>query len=121
MHARRPGPVLMMILTCLPCLARTDNAPPGEAIELPPDLLWFTLQTGSEKGLQRVLEAEGGRPLHLQSYRCDSIPSRQGANVVWGPCVVRYRVDGGTREERLFGLILERGGRFKFVSYGNKL
>ena len=36
--------------------------------------------------------------------------------------MVRSRPAGRTlAEERLFGLIIERGGRFKFVSYGNKL
>ena len=89
--------------------------------DLAPDLMWFTLQTGSDKGLGRALEANGGRSLRLASYHCDPMPSREGENLVWGPCVVRYRVDGRLREARLFGLILERQGRFKFVSYGNRL
>ena len=98
------------------------TAPQGlPPYDLPPDLMWFTLQTGSDKGLQRALEAGGGRTLRLASYRCDPAPSREGENLVWGPCVVRYRMDGRVREARLFGLILERQGRFKFVSYGNKL
>ncbi len=98
------------------------TAPQGlPPYELPPDLFWFTLQQGSDKGLRRALESRSGRPLDYVGYRCDSIPSHEGSNVVWGPCSVRYRSGGRTREERLFGLIIEREGRFKFVSYANKL
>jgi hypothetical protein len=89
--------------------------------DLAPDLLWFLLQNGSEKGLTRALASRGGRRLGFRSYRCDTMPSREGANLLWGPCVVRHRQAGVTVEERLFGLIVERDGRFKFVSYGNKL
>jgi hypothetical protein len=32
---------------------------------------------------------------------------------------MRLSVDGGTAAKRLFGAIVERGGRFKFVSYAN--
>ena len=37
------------------------------------------------------------------------------------PCLIRRRVDGALFDERLFGLIVERGGRFKFVSLANAL
>jgi hypothetical protein len=35
--------------------------------------------------------------------------------------VRRVQAPGDTVRERLFGPILERGGRFKFVSYANRL
>jgi hypothetical protein len=36
--------------------------------------------------------------------------------------VVRWRnANGDTLSVRLFNQILERGGRFKFLSYGNRL
>jgi hypothetical protein len=35
--------------------------------------------------------------------------------------MVRRRHGGRVVEERLFGLIIERAGRFKFVDYGNGL
>ncbi len=39
-----------------------------------------------------------------------------------GPCFVRrLTANRDTIEERLFGLLIERGKRFKFVSYANKL
>lgn len=98
------------------------TAPQGlPPYDLTPDLLWFVQQSASDKGLARALATRGGPHLGFDGYRCDTIPSRQGPNVVWGPCVVRHRQGGGMAEERLFGLIIERGGRFKFVSYGNKL
>jgi hypothetical protein len=98
------------------------TAPQGlPPYELPPDLFWFTLQQGSDKGLHRALEARSGHPLDYLGYRCDPVPSHEGANIVWGPCTVRYRAGSRTQEERLFGLIIEREGRFKFVSYANKL
>jgi hypothetical protein len=98
------------------------TAPQGlPPYDLEPGLLWFTLESGSHKGLARSLESRGGRALGFEGYRCDSIASRQGENTVWGPCTVRSRRKGVVMEERLFGLIVEREGRFKFVDYGNRL
>lgn len=90
--------------------------------DLSPDLMWFMEHGNSEKGLRRLLEDRGGTSLGILSYRCDPVTSRQGENTLIGPCLVR-RVTAArdTIEERLFGLILERGGRYKFVSYSNKL
>lgn len=98
------------------------TAPQGlPPYDLAPDLLWFMLQSGSGKGLARALTARGGRDLGFERFRCDARPSREGANLVWGPCVIRHRQGGVVVEERLFGLIVEREGQFKFVSYANKL
>jgi hypothetical protein len=90
--------------------------------DLSPDLMWFMVSTGSGKGLTRALAELGGQRLGYTGYVCDSVPSRQGANTVWGPCAVHLRLKGGeSTSERLFGLIVERGGRYKFISYANKL
>jgi len=90
--------------------------------DLGPGLMWFLLEQNSRKGLVHALQDRGGRPLGYEGYRCDATPSRQGANTVWGPCLVRHRQPGGdVIEERLFALIVERQGRFKFVSLANKL
>jgi hypothetical protein len=41
---------------------------------------------------------------------------------VWGPCAIQHRESDGSRQaDRLFGLIVERAGRFKFVTYANRL
>jgi hypothetical protein len=91
--------------------------------DLTPSLLWFMLERGSRGGLLKALEGRGGAPLHYVRTRCDGEPSREGENVVYGPCVIVRR--GGERGdslvERLFGQVIERRGRWKFISYANKL
>jgi hypothetical protein len=89
---------------------------------LTPQLMWFTLEGNSGKGYRMLLQRRAGSPLHYLGYRCEGEPSRQGENTVWGPCVVLRRTEtSDTVAERLFGQIVERGGRHKFVSYANKL
>jgi hypothetical protein len=41
--------------------------------------------------------------------------------VVTGPCVVDLARDGDMLTLRLFGLLIERDGVHKFVSYSNRL
>lgn len=90
--------------------------------DLSPGLMWFLLDGNGRKGIVRALDERGGRPLGYVGYACNRTPSHQGANTVWAPCVVRrLQAPGDTVGERLFGPIVERGGRFKFVSYANKL
>jgi hypothetical protein len=90
--------------------------------DLSPSLLWFLTDGATSQGVRRLLEERAERPLGYAGYRCDPTPSREGANTVWGPCLVRrLQTAGDTVEERLFGLILERNGRFKFVSLAVKL
>ena len=90
--------------------------------DLSPALLWFLTDGATSQGVRRLLEERAGRPIGYAGYRCDPAPSREGVNTVWGPCLVRrLQAAGDTVEERLFGLILERNGRFKFVSLAGKL
>ncbi|HEU5304827.1 MAG TPA: hypothetical protein VFU40_09315 [Gemmatimonadales bacterium] len=89
---------------------------------LTPQLMWFMLQGHSARGLERLLQQRSDKPLRYAGHRCDPKASRHGANTVWGPCVVLRRSETGDPiTERLFGQIVERGGRYKFVSYTNKL
>ncbi|HZN98543.1 MAG TPA: hypothetical protein VFB61_12500 [Gemmatimonadales bacterium] len=89
---------------------------------LTPQLMWFLLEGRNEQGVAKLLDRRAGRPLHYLGYRCEGEPSRQGGSVVWGPCVVLRRSEqGDTVSERLFGQIVARGGRYKFVSYANQL
>lgn len=89
---------------------------------LPPDVMWFVEQGNSAKGVERLLNDRGGQKLGVVGYRCDPVTSRQGENIVIGPCLLRRVIASrDTVEERLFGLVIERGGQFKFVSYSNKL
>jgi hypothetical protein len=90
--------------------------------ELPPDVAWLLLSAESGKGITAVLRRFGGQRLELQSVRCPGEALREGPNVVWRDCVVRYRGEGDTERERpLFAAIIERRGRVKFFSYATPL
>lgn len=89
--------------------------------ELPPDYLWFQMTAESNKGISRALRLfdGGGR---YAAHDCASAPVEQGGNRLWERCEVRWVAGDGTEERfRLFGSIIEREGRFKFVSYANPL
>ena len=74
------------------------------------------------KELRRALDRLGGQSLGYVDYRCQREPERQGENALWTDCTIRRTVaPRGTVSERLFGTIIERGGRYKFVSYANEL
>ena len=86
--------------------------------DLTPSLLWFMTDGQTTKGLRRLLEERAGKPLHFIGYSCDPKPTAEGENTVWGPCEIRQlRAPGDTVQERLFGLMVERGGEWKFLSY----
>jgi hypothetical protein len=86
------------------------------------DLMWDLLSRQSDRGAHRLLRIAGRRPLGYAGYRCPAEPEVEGANRVWGPCRIRYRTaSGDTVAARLTGPILERGGRFKFVSLTNDI
>ncbi|HZN99388.1 MAG TPA: hypothetical protein VFB61_16815 [Gemmatimonadales bacterium] len=90
--------------------------------DLSPSLYWFMLEGGSRGGLSKTLQNLGGIPLHYSRTRCEGEPSREGQNTVYGPCVVvRQAGHPDSLVQRLFGPIIERRGRWKFVSYANKL
>jgi hypothetical protein len=88
--------------------------------ELPPGLMWFQLVGQSEKGASLLLSERAGAPLEYLGHNCGT-ERVEGENHIFGHCVLRRVVAGDTVGERLFGLILERDGSYKFVSYANKL
>jgi hypothetical protein len=88
--------------------------------ELPPGLAWFQLQEANRKGVFRALRELGGHTLDYRGYRCDPNPTIEGDNRLWTGCVVTLGRDGAAPVTlRLFGAILERGGRFAILSYAN--
>jgi hypothetical protein len=98
--------------------AREANPP----YALSPALLWFTQQGRSERGIRVALGELGGRLLRYLGHACAPEPRIEGVNRLWGFCTVRYASEGGdTLQQQLFGLVIERGGIFKFVSYANQL
>jgi hypothetical protein len=100
---------------------------PTATMGLPPydvraDLLWYLVERRGYHGFHQLLRQRGRQPLEYRSHRCAPEPTVEGSNQIWGPCSVSYRPkDGAPVRERLFGLIIERHGRFKFVSYSNPL
>lgn len=89
--------------------------------DLSPELLWFTLSRRSDQDLAVALAERGGSPLGYVRHACADTARIEGDNRIWGFCTVERRFSGQTSTERLFGLIIERDGRFKFVNYANKL
>ena len=90
--------------------------------DLSPSLFWFLLEGNGHKGLRQALEERGGKPLRYVDHVCTGEPSHEGENTVFGPCLIRrVQAPGDTVSERLFGPIIERDGRYKFVSLANKL
>lgn len=89
--------------------------------ELPPELMWMQMLEHNRKGVLRALDRFGGKPLGLRGYACEG-EERQGENRVFTGCILRLRPEGGdTVSIRLFGAIIERGGRYKVLSYANDL
>lgn len=83
----------------------------------PPGMVWLVTEQNSRKGLGRLLRSLGGRPLDFQGYRC-ARSEPQDVNLLHLDCGLLSGRD--TTPVRLFGTILERHGRFKFVSYANR-
>lgn len=90
--------------------------------DLEPGLMWFMLYERSNEGARKALSRYGGDAMTLVGYDCGAERHREGENTIYGPCTVRWRTAAGdTVSVRLFSKILERDGRFKFLSYANKL
>jgi hypothetical protein len=95
------------------------TAPP---YELGPELVWLQQGMASESGVVRLLNRFGGRSLRLLTLSCPDAPSIEGDNRIVGGCRVRFSVaDAPAQELKLFGALLNRDGRYKFLSYANDL
>lgn len=89
--------------------------------ELPPEVMWMQSIQQGERGIGRALARFGGRPLAYQGFACDRHAPR-GPITVWTGCSVSVLGEGGQRVSvQLFGGIVERGGRYKLLSYANDL
>jgi hypothetical protein len=87
-----------------------------------PHLVWLMRSAGTEKAVTRLMARFGGRPVGVSGHACPAPPERQGENTVWSGCVVKRTADtGDTTSLRMFGSIIERHGRFKFLSLSNGL
>lgn len=86
----------------------------------PPAIAWLLSSQSSEKGISRVMRRLGGQRLNFSEYRCTE-ESREGDNTFWRSCAITYRDprDQTAVTRRLFGTIIGRDGRYKFLSYAN--
>ena len=89
---------------------------------LSPDLYWFMTMEQSNRGARALVNELGGKHLPYAGYRCEGDSTVEGKNTLWGPCLIHTLQRGGdTLSQRLFGAIVARGGRYKFLSYSSKL
>lgn len=88
--------------------------------ELSPDIAWLLNEQNGQKGATRSLRRLGGHALYFRGYTCGT-PVTEQENVFWRDCQVKYVDPESSRQvtRKLFGTIMERGGRFKFLSYAN--
>jgi hypothetical protein len=87
-----------------------------------PQLVWLTRSASTEKASRRLFQRFGGKAFGYVGYDCDTKAAREGANTVWSGCAVRFIESGrDTMRLRVFGSIVARDGRFKFLSLTNGL
>lgn len=89
--------------------------------ETGPETIWQLMSARSAGGLSRVVARVGGAPIRLLGYACAAAPKIEGPNRYHEQCYLRYQRAGtdSVERRRLFGSIMERNGRFKFVGYAN--
>jgi hypothetical protein len=94
-----------------------------------PALVWTRIVLEGSSGARRLWQRFSGRTLGYRGYLCPAPPERQGPNRIWSGCRLllapssegRASNDSTVVGIRLFGPILERAGRYKFVSLANDL
>lgn len=87
----------------------------------PAGLVWSQIQNPSASGLKRLMRRLGGRRLPYNDLRCAQKSDRHGRNLLWTGCTVSMTDSSGTsKRHALFGTIIGRDGRYKFVSYKNE-
>jgi hypothetical protein len=86
-----------------------------------PQLTWFLNIQDSQKGITRVMERLGGADLRFSGYECPDAARTDGGLAFWDGCLVKFDDRGVRKRMRLFGSIVELGGRYKFYSYANDL
>lgn len=88
----------------------------------PPELVWLQLSQDGAKGLARLLRPDVGPSLRTAGHECRSPAVVDGPTRYWRDCRVRVvRASGDTVDARLFGVIIEAGGHYKFVNYHTDL
>lgn len=87
--------------------------------ELPPEIAWLLTVADSEKGFKRLTDRLGGRQLAYAGVDCQR-QERDSRHTYWRDCFIKYSHPAeGRVQRRLFGSIMERDGKYKFLSYAN--
>ncbi|WP_420130121.1 hypothetical protein [Longimicrobium sp.] len=90
------------------------------ATSMQPEVMWMLHAQESQKGITRVLRRLGGGQARFGGYACEAAPGVEGPNRYWHACTVEtMAADGEKASLKLFGSLIERGGRWKIVSYAN--
>ncbi|MEO8575423.1 MAG: hypothetical protein ABI556_01925 [Gemmatimonadales bacterium] len=86
----------------------------------PPGLVWSEIESSGATGLTRLMRRVGGQKLRYLGHDCVGDAERYGLSRIWKGCTVRVQsTDARIVTGRLFGSIVERDHRFKFLSYAN--
>lgn len=95
------------------------SLPPYEA---PPQLLWGQMLATSEEGAQNILKLFSAESFKVLGVNCPNAPVVEGTNQLHEGCRLKLERGGSAPvEQSYFGTIIERDGRFKFVSYASRL
>lgn len=87
-------------------------------VNLPLPYAWGTLQQNSQAGLAMTLDAHAGRRYRLQRVEAGPTVTRYASFVIHRDVVVVVEDPAGAWQRlRLFGSLLEQGGRWKIFSY----
>ena len=86
-----------------------------------PAFVWMQISGQSSSGLSRAIQRRAPQQFTYVSHECAPRSEVQGANRLWLQCTVRLVSPAGEMtSQRLFGTIVERQGRFKFLSFANQ-
>jgi hypothetical protein len=90
--------------------------------ELAPGLVWFQLTLESGKGITKLIAQVTNSEPDLDRIECSGLARIEGENRILSNCVTFWRSNtGAMRSGRIFGDMIERAGRIKFLSYANDL
>ncbi|MGH7720762.1 MAG: hypothetical protein ACREON_18185, partial [Gemmatimonadaceae bacterium] len=83
-----------------------------------PALAWFLSIQDSRKGITRTFGRFAGHRGWLSRHDCPTQPTLEGGYRLWVGCrVIVHDAARDSRTLQIFGPIIERNGRFKFLTY----
>ena len=80
----------------------------------PPEIAWLLLEASNGGAIEK-LATKAALRFKLIRYECSRAAEAQGVLRLYSGCTVRVQEDGVERGVRLFGRIVERDGRWKFL------